>query len=154
MAPCLRYVTAAPVAVFLACGGSSPQAAVVSPSDPEETIHRFMAAVKANDLTAMEALWGTQSGPATRRMSHTEAEQRLTVMRVYLDHERYSVLPAQRQLVGGRENQRLFRVQLERKNCRPIVPFVMVRTGSGWLVESVDLAEAGNPARACPAPPG
>lgn len=110
-----------------------------------------MAAVKANDLLAMGALWGTESGPATSRMTHEEAEQRLTVMRLYLEHERYSVLPAQTQLLGGRDNQRMFRVQLERKNCKPVVPFVLVRAGASWMVESIDLAEAGNPQRSCPA---
>jgi hypothetical protein len=150
MAPSLKYVTVAFSTALFACGGSSPPSDIVAPSDPEETIHKFMAAVKANDLVAMEALWGTEAGPATKRMSHDEAEQRLTVMRVYLEHERYSVLPAQRQLMGDRGNQRLYRVQLERKNCKPVVPFTMVRNGSGWLVESVDLSEAGNPARTCP----
>ena len=76
-------------------------------------------------------------------------ERRLTVMRIYLENEEYEILAPGAQM-GLDEKQRVVRVQLTRRGCRPVVPFTLTRFGNGWLVSNVDLAAAGNPARACP----
>lgn len=126
-----------------------------APSDPEETINRFMRAVAANDLVTMGGLWGTSQGPASENMNREELQQRLTIMRTYLAHESYRVLegdPA-RQLSAG-VNDRVYRVQLTRRGCAPEVPFTVVRSGDGWLIRTIDLAQAGNPARRCERNPG
>ena len=121
-----------------------------APSDPQTTIDRFMTAVAANDLVTMGGLWGTSQGPASDRMNRDELQQRLTIMRSYLVHDRYEVLegdPA-RQL-STEVNERFYRVRLTRHGCAPEVPFSVVRVGEGWLIRSIDLAQAGNPARRC-----
>ena len=83
-------------------------------------------------------------------MSPDEVERRLTVMRVYLEHEEYEILPPGAQ-PGNRDDQRVVRVQLRRRGCLPVLPFTLTRYGDGWLVSNVDLAAGGNPARTCPA---
>jgi hypothetical protein len=52
--------------------------------------------------------------------------------------------------VGETEARRVLQVQLTRQTCTWNVPFVAVKTGDGsWLVNQVDLTQAGNPARPC-----
>ena len=135
------------VTLILGCGGG----AHVAPVDPQAAVRSFMSAVKANSITAMGEVWGSSRGPAVANMKREELEQRLTVMRAYLTHDSFEFV--QRNApdpIGGQ--QRMYDVRIVRGNCRPVVPFTVVRWRDGWLVQSVDLASAGNPARPCPAP--
>lgn len=141
-----RFLSIATVAATLitACGGGYP---APSPVEPENTVRAFLNAVKGNSLRAMGDLWGTSGGPASRSMGAQELEQRLTVMRIYLEHERYEIVPATDALrTRGKE---VVRVRLTRKGCTPVVPFTLVRYRGGWLISEVDLAAAGNPQRVC-----
>ncbi len=48
------------------------------------------------------------------------------------------------------EKRRALQVEIRRQTCTWTVPFVAVSTADGsWLVTSVDIAAAGNPARPC-----
>ncbi len=101
----------------------------------------------------MGELWGSARGPASGFIEAGELEQRLTIIRVYLEHERFEILPpAQEALLGGGE--RVLRVRLTRKGCTPVVPFTLVRWRDGWLVSDIDLGAAGNPALPCRESPG
>lgn len=131
-----------------ACGGRSP--ANPTPENPEATVRAFLVAVKANNLNAMRDLWGSDRGPASTYMNGQESEQRLTVIRAYLDHEKFE-FDAPNSVDPSDRSQRVVRVRLTRKGCQPVVPFIAVPWKGGWLVKSIDLAEAGNPARACAA---
>jgi hypothetical protein len=108
-----------------------------------------MNAVAAEDLTRMAELWGTDRGPASVRMEREELQMRLSVMQRYLVHESYEVLVGQDQALRGDENRRSYQVRLIRGRCVAVVPFTLVRFREGWLVQTVDLGEAGNPARVC-----
>lgn len=130
-----------------ACGGKDTTT-VPTPVDPESAIQGFMGAVQAQDLRRMANLWGTSKGPASKTMEGEELRRRLSVMQVYLAHDSFEILPP---IVGTSDGgKRDFVVRIVRKGCTPSVPFTMVRYGEGWLVNSVDLAAAGNPARECP----
>jgi hypothetical protein len=122
-----------------------------APSDPEGTVRAFMNAVSANSTYAMGELWGGRRGPARTYMAPDEVERRLTVVRIYLEHNEYEILPPGAQ-PGNEDDQRIVRVQISRRGCRPVVPVTLTRYGDTWLVSNVDLAAAGNPARSCPAP--
>src|SRR2546422_594495 len=75
----------------LACGGApGPQS--VSPQSMNQTLDQFFAAVKANDLQRMGALWGTERGPANDWMKSDELRQRLSVIQRYLAHVGYRVI--------------------------------------------------------------
>ncbi len=130
-------------------GGGGGGGGAAAPSSPEATVDAFMNAVRAHSLVAMADLWGSDRGRVKNYMNPDEVERRLTVMRIYLENEEYEILAPGAQL-GLKENQRVVRVRLTRMGCRPVVPFTVTRFGNGWLVSNVDLAAAGNPARACP----
>ncbi len=135
--------------VALLTGACSSPAPTVPPSAPEATVHGFMGAVAAEDLARMADLWGTDDGPASRKMDQEELQMRLSVMRQYLAHESYEVLVGQVGVLSSDENRRLYQVRVIRGTCLYVVPFTLVRFGQGWLVQSIDLAQAGNPARVC-----
>ena len=132
-------------AVVPAChsGGS-----FVAPANPEATVRGFMNAVKANSLTAMGELWGSKDGPANRWMDRQRLEQSLTVIRIYLEHDKYDIMPPNESRVEADGKHRV-NVRIYRKGCSPVVPFTLVRAGDGWLVQDVDLVAAGNPAVPC-----
>jgi len=124
------------------------------PSDPDAAVVSFLSAVRAEDLDAMGHLWGTEDGPAATWMESGELERRLTVMRVYLEHEEYAVVTGARDpTVRLRPGERLVSVRITRKGCTPVVPFTVTPYRGGWLVRDVKLEAAGNPARSCPVTP-
>ncbi len=114
----------------------------------------FLSAARAGDITTMGRLWGSSDGPGADHLEREELEQRLTVMRVYLEHEEYSIVPGARDpTIRLEEGERLVAVRLTRRGCSPVVPFTMVPYRGGWLVRNVSLEAAGNPARACQTTP-
>jgi hypothetical protein len=120
-----------------------------APSDPEAAVRSFLTAVHENSLVAMGRLWGSaEHGPAAGFMDREELEQRLTVIQRYLVHERFEVLPPDANSLQP-DGQREVRVRLTRMGCTPVVPFKLSRWRSGWLITSIDLGAAGNPARPC-----
>ncbi len=131
----------------MACGSKAPPS-IMLPLDPEVTLSRFMSAVQANDLVSMSQLWGTEDGPAARKMERAELSQRLTVMQIMLKHERYEIT-ADVLTAGLDDETRAYHLRLMRLGCQVDVPFELVRVGEGWLVSVIDLTQAGNPARAC-----
>lgn len=135
------------VLAVMACG-SKASPSIVLPSDPEVTLSRFMSAVQAKDLVSMSQLWGTKDGPAARKMERAELSQRLTVMQIMLQHERYEIT-ADVLTAGLDDGTRAYHLRLVRLGCQVDVPFQLVRVGEGWLVSVIDLTQAGNPARAC-----
>ena len=89
-----RFVTPTIALTLLAaCGGGGHEPIVPAPAEPDVAIRQFMSAVAAHDLEQMASLWGGARGPAVRYMDRDELHQRLTVIRIYLEHERYEILP-------------------------------------------------------------
>jgi hypothetical protein len=133
-----------------ACGGGAHQ--VVSngtaPVEPEAAVRAFMNAVKSNSLVGMRDLWGSEKGPAATYLNAQDVEKRLTVIRAFLDHDRFEFAQPN-EVDPANSAQRIVKVRLSRKGCQPVVPFTTVRWNSGWLVKNIDLSAAGNPARAC-----
>lgn len=133
--------------VLAACGGS---ASAPAPASPEAAVRGFLNAVRANSLTAMGELWGSARGPARSYMKPEEMEQRLAIIRTYLEHESFEIVESQAVLPTGSEGRRSLHVRLTRRGCTPVVPFTVVPYGGGWLVSDIDLSAAGNPQRRCP----
>ncbi len=148
MAQVLRSTFLLSATLAVAACGSRASSSLMIPVDPQVTVTRFMSAVEANNLLAMAELWGTKDGPSLEEMDRTELEMRLTVMQSYLSHDEYEVLAG---LATFQVDQgtRAYRIRLTRAGCVHNVPFELVRVGGAWLVSSVDIAQAGNPARAC-----
>ncbi|MBI4502537.1 MAG: hypothetical protein HY700_15430 [Gemmatimonadetes bacterium] len=138
--------------VATGCGGH-PKIADTAPVSPEAAVRAFMNAVKANSIVGLRDLWGTERGPAVSSMNLDQVDQRLTVIRTFLEHESYEFEPGN-SVDPVNSMQRIVRVRLTRKGCQPVVPFTTVPWKNGWLVKNIDLSAAGNPARTCEASQG
>jgi hypothetical protein len=105
-----------------------------------------MQAVADSNLSKMAALWGTTSGPASKTGQPPDYERRIAIMQAYLRNDSYRLTSD----VAESPNRRALQVEIRRQTCTWSVPFVAVKTGSGsWVVNQVNLAAAGNPARPC-----
>jgi len=120
-----------------------------------DAVTQFMGAVKANDLDRMGRLWGSERGPAVTYMKPDVLKKRVQVLQIYLAHDGYRVLEGP-QPVPGKDNQRNYRIELQRRECNVTTSLDVVRANNGgWLVYNVDLANLANPASACkPRPSG
>lgn len=132
-----------------ACGGTrAAGTSTTAPTDPEATVRAFLNAVKANSIIAMRNLWGSERGPAATYLNSQEVDQRLTVIRSFLDHERFEFAQPN-EVDPANSAQRIVKIRLIRNGCQPVVPITTVRWSNGWLVKNIDLSSAGNPARGC-----
>jgi hypothetical protein len=109
-------------------------------------VQGFMQAVADSNVSKMAGLWGTTNGPAAKTGQPADWERRVAIMQAYLKSDSYRLTSD----VGETEARRVLQVQIKRKTCTWNVPFVAVKTGDGsWVVNQVDLTQAGNPARPC-----
>ena len=131
----------------VACAGKQTDPGHL-PSEPTAAVREFLDAVKANDLTIMGSLWGSDRGPASTWMKSDELQKRLMVMRSVLIHDSVAIEPGS--VPGSAPEERVIRVRLTRGRCTPVVPFTTRQYRGRWLVSSIDLQAAGNPARSCP----
>lgn len=150
----MRRLTVLVALGSLGCG-SRPQSSAPAPQSINETVVQFMAAVKANDLQRMGALWGTERGPAAGWMKPEEMKMRLTVIQRYLAYDGYRVLEGPL-LVAGHDDQRTYKVELQRQQCNVVANLELKRTGNGsWVVSDPHLESLSNPAASCkPRNPG
>ncbi|HXM39330.1 MAG TPA: hypothetical protein VN908_11820 [Gemmatimonadales bacterium] len=133
----------------VAACSKSPRPGTPIPQSMNESLAQFLAAVKANDLSRMGNLWGTERGPASQSMDGQVLRQRLTVIQKYLAHTGYRVIEGPL-MVPGRDDVRTFRVELQRAGCNQVLPIDVIRTRSGgWLVYDVHLESAGSPTARC-----
>ena len=139
----------AAVLFLAACsGGGTTGSDPVAPSKgtARGTVESFMQAVADSNLTRMAELWGTAAGPAAKTGQPSDYERRIVVMQSYLRNESHRVLPSTPSGGGTEELQ----VEIRRELCTWVVPFTVIRLGdTTWVVNQVDVAKAGNPARPC-----
>jgi hypothetical protein len=132
---------------LVACGGGAGASSEVAPAgSATDAVEGFMQAVADSNLIRMAQLWGTASGPAAQTRVPADYERRITVMQAYLRNESHRVLPPPPSATEGRQD---VRVEIRRELCTWTVPFTAIRTNSGWIVNQVDLTQAGNPAQPC-----
>ena len=130
--------------LLAACGGTP---ATVQPAkSAAAAVQAFMQAVADSNISKMASLWGTTNGPASKTNQPTDWERRVAIMQAYLKNDSFRLTSD----VGESEARRALQIEIRRKTCTWSVPFVAVKIGDGsWLVNQVDLTQAGNPARSC-----
>lgn len=134
-----------------ACGGK--QSAAPAPQTMQETVTKFLAAVKDSNIAQMGRLWGDQRGPAVGWMEPVTLSQYLMTIHKYWTHLGSRIIEGPLEFPGN-QRMRTFRIELQRSNCTRVVPLDVVQTNAGgWLVKDVHLEAVGNPRVAC-APPG
>src|SRR3954463_15326609 len=132
--------------VLAACGGGGGSAPVQPARSATAAVQSFMQAVADSNLTKMASLWGTTNGPASRTGQPQDYERRIAIIQAYLRNDSFRVTSD----APEGANRRALTVELRRHTCTWNVPFVVVSMpDQSWLVNSVDLAAAGNPARPC-----
>ena len=131
----------------VACS-TQPVSTFVIPVDPAVTVGSFMDAVQANNLEIMGQLWGTDAGPMAGRMDAEQLDMRLSVMLRYLEHESYTIVTGA-PTATSRPGHRAVQVELTRQGCVYKVPVELVQVASGWLINNIDLTQAGSPGRPC-----
>ena len=136
----------------LACGGTSIAGGPVEPAgSASQAMTAFMRAAADSNLARMAELWGSANGPAARTGQPPEWEKRVIIMQTYLRGDSSRVVTDVP--VSGSDSQRRVIVALYRSGCVKQIPAIVTRSKSGgWLVENVDIAAAGNPARPCEDP--
>ncbi len=141
-----RHVVLATVLAF-GCGGRTSQTPV--PQTLSQALDQFLGAVKANDLSRMSQLWGTDRGPAAEWMPPDDLKKKLAVIQIYLNHTGYRVIEGPI-AAPANPNIRSFRVELQHRDCNRVQPIDLMRTRSGgWLVFDVHLEASSNPAGPC-----
>jgi hypothetical protein len=131
--------------LLLACGGKSTSS-VQPAKSATAAVQGFMQAVADSNISKMASLWGTPSGPAAKTHQPQDWERRVAIMQAYLKSDSYRVTSD----VAQSEVRRALQVEIRRQTCTWSVPFGAVKTADGsWLVNQVDLTQAGNPARPC-----
>jgi hypothetical protein len=135
------------VVLLAACGGGVGPAQIEPANTAKGAVNRFMEAVADSNLTQMGNLWGTAAGAAARTNQPADWERRIAIMRAYLQNESHRVVS---DTPDGSDSRHAVQVELRRQLCTWVVPFSVIKTSDGnWLVNQVDLAAAGNPARPC-----
>ena len=79
-----------------------PTGNVTGAATPHAAIDAFMAAIQAQDLQALGAIWGTPNGPARNRLSSDVLQERELTMLCYLHHDSYAILSDAPTMNGGR----------------------------------------------------
>jgi hypothetical protein len=139
-----------------ACGGG--RSGSPAPADPTETVRTFLDAANDSNLTVMAQLWGGRRGPVVDNLGAYEMDQdelvkRLTVIQIYLAHDRYELVQESGLTVAGGDGRQGVTARLFRSGCIANVPFVLAPWSGRWLVNDIDLSAVGNPARGCPTVP-
>ena len=69
-------------------------------------------------------------------------------MQRYLNHQSYAIVTGA-PTATSRPGYRALQVELTRQGCVFRVPVELVQVDNGWLINNVDLTQAGSPGRPC-----
>jgi hypothetical protein len=142
-----RWWYAAALLLAACSGGGGGTSQVPPASTASAAVQNFMKAVADSNLTTMANLWGSANGPAGKTRQPADFERRIAVMQAYLNHDDFRILS---DVPDGSEMRRAMQVQIRRQACTWDIPFTVIQMSNGtWLINRVDLAAAGNPAKPC-----
>ncbi len=142
-----RWIGAALVLVACSSGSTGGPGEVHPAGSASSAVTEFLKAVSDSNLRTMATLWGTTAGPASRTGQPPDWERRVAVMQAYLRHDDFRIVTDVPETLPTRH---AVQAELRRSACTWVVPFVAIQLGDGgWIVNSVDIATAGNPARPC-----
>lgn len=143
----MRKTVLVVAAILAACGGHSGSAPTAPVASSGQAMREFMQAARDSNLTRMSQLWGSSRGPATETHSPPDYEKRLVVIQAYLRADSSRVVSDMP--VTGDVTRRHLLVALYRSGCMKQIPAVLLKVKDAWIVNDIQLASAGNPARPC-----
>lgn len=140
LSACTRSIqsteTSIPGAATPTVRGDAPNA--IGAVNGKTAVEGFLAAVKAQDLQTMSAIWGTTKGAARDQMKREDLEKRLIIMQCTLTHDKWVFLEDRPRLqTGGRQE---FQIELSQKQ-RSAKTSILTVAGPGgrWFVEDINL---------------
>ena len=114
----------------------APAPGVAGAASARDAVAAFLDGVKAEDLQAMSAVWGTPDGLARDQMSRTVLEEREYIIVRCLRHDKYTILSD----ASALEGRRVLNVQLSRGSVTRLQNFYAVMGPQGrWFFEKTDL---------------
>jgi hypothetical protein len=114
---------------------ATPVAPGVGAASATDALAAMMAAVKAEDLQAFGAVWGTKDGPAREQWSRSEFEMRAYYNMKCLRNDSYSILSTENPVGGGK----VMITQIKKGQVVAVTKFTAVPTSSGrWFVSNFD----------------
>jgi len=143
----MRKTVLAIAAILAACGGQQGAAPTTPVASSTQALGDFMRAAADSNLVRMAQLWGTSRGAAAETRHPEDYEKRIVVIQAYLRTDSSRVVSDVP--VTGDDNRRKLVVQIYKQGCMKHIPATMLRIKGGWIVEDVELAAVGNPARPC-----
>jgi hypothetical protein len=143
----MRKTVLAMAAILAACGGQQGSAPTTPVATSTQALREFMRAADDSNLTRMSQLWGGSSGPAAETREPPDYEKRLVVIQLFLRADSSKIV-SDLPMTGDNNRRKLF-VQIFRQGCMKQIPATLLRVKGAWIVNDVELASAGNPARPC-----
>jgi hypothetical protein len=116
--------------------GGAP--ATAGSASGQGAVESFLAAVNAQDLQAMSALWGNENGLARDRLKRDELEKRLIVMQCLMAHDKHVFLEGQPRMKQGGRREHMVELTKGRISAKTTITTVL-GPKSRWLVEDVDV---------------
>ena len=105
---------------------------------PALTVERFLRAAAAEDLDTMARLFGTADGSVVERDKREDVERRMSLLARVLKHEDFRLITEGE--IPGRSGQAVrVRGIVTQDREEKLVPFVVVRSEGGWLIEQIGL---------------
>jgi hypothetical protein len=118
-------------------GSPSSGSPLVGASSPRLAVEQFLAAVRAQDIQAMSAVFGTTRGPSRDNMDREQLEKRLIILQCYFNHDKYRILGEN----PGESGHRVFAVELTRGRLERTPHFYTVQgPGGRWFVDNMEIA--------------
>ena len=135
----MKSLAIALVLVLAGCssrGGSGPSGSQTGASSAEGAVNAYMAAMKARDLQAMSAVWGSARGSVRETMSRDQMEKNGTIVMGLMCPDEFRVTSN----VAGDGGRRELRGQMKRGQRTIDLTFVAIEgPGKRWYVEDVPL---------------
>ncbi len=119
------------------CKSAAPREGteVTGAATPQAAVDRLLAAIRAQDLQALGAVWGDKRGSAREIMQRDEYDQRVIVMQCYFSHD-------QARIVSGpttKVDTVLFNLELSKGQMRAATTAKTLQgPGSRWYVLALD----------------
>jgi hypothetical protein len=132
-----KFGILASLVVLAACGSHGSVPAMESPG-PALAVERFLQAANVNDLHTMTQLFGTARGTIDQLEPRERAQRRMQVLASLLRHDDYTI-QGQRAVPGRLQDATELLIELRMGDRTVIVPHLVVRRGSGWIVERIDV---------------
>jgi hypothetical protein len=112
-------------------------AQLVGASTPRMAVEQFLAAVRAQDLQAMSAVFGTTRGPSRDNMDREQLDKRLIILQCYFYHDKFRILGEN----PGEGGHRVFLVELTRGRLTRSPRFYTIEgPGDRWFVDNMEIA--------------